>query len=55
MSACKDLLRYGWLGAALAWMCAGCATPKEGSSIPWNKPASWESGSPLPVEILQNQ
>ena len=37
-----------WLAAAAAW-CGGCASTKEGdvSSIPWNRPQSWEGSGAL--------
>jgi len=34
------------LGIVLTCICAflwGCSTPKGGSSIPWNRPESWET------------
>ena len=34
---------------------AGCALPDRESDIPWNTPASWETGSPFGAMINQGQ
>lgn len=33
---------------SLATFICGCYTPKGGSSIPWNQPASWEGQTVTP-------
>lgn len=36
--------------AALLLTLLGCASVEEGtSSLPWNRPAPWETGLPVPV------
>lgn len=44
----RKLFLMAWLVVSAA-LAGGCATPKEGevSSIPWNRPQSWEGSGAL--------
>ena len=43
---CRLLALLAAVGLGLA--CAGCATPRDESDLPWNMPQSWESAPSLP-------
>ena len=36
------------LAVGFGWACAGCASARDESDLPWNMPQSWESAPSLP-------
>jgi len=46
MNVAKKRLLVALLALAVASLFAGCIEPKTDSSIPWNRPASWEGRVP---------
>lgn len=35
------------IASALLGLLAGCGTPEGGTSLPWNRPATWEKSMPM--------
>lgn len=46
MNAVKKPLLVSLLALALLALTAGCVGPRSDSSIPWNRPATWEGQIP---------
>jgi hypothetical protein len=46
MNVAKKPLLFALLAIALGSLIAGCVAPASNSSIPWNRPASWEGQIP---------